>query len=136
MEKRNIVRNQKGFTLIEIIAVLVIMGVLAAVAVPKYFELTTNAEAASINAAGAEIQARINQSFADQLLANNGDCSVAALAIAYADCLADLGDFTAVASSGTLAEGATMVVTITSTGSGYSADYDLTIPTCGASSSS
>jgi len=28
-------RNQKGFTLIEIIAVLVILGILAAVAVPK-----------------------------------------------------------------------------------------------------
>ena len=32
-------RNQKGFTLIEIIAVLVILGVLAAVAIPKYQDL-------------------------------------------------------------------------------------------------
>ncbi|MBW2630457.1 MAG: prepilin-type N-terminal cleavage/methylation domain-containing protein [Deltaproteobacteria bacterium] len=36
-------RNQKGFTLIEIIAVLIILGILAAVAVPKFLSLTSDA---------------------------------------------------------------------------------------------
>ena len=36
-------RNEKGFTLIEIIAVLVILGILAAVAVPKYLSLVDQA---------------------------------------------------------------------------------------------
>ena len=31
--------GQKGFTLIEIVMVLVLLGILAAVAVPKYFDL-------------------------------------------------------------------------------------------------
>ena len=36
-------KNQKGFTLIEIIAVLVILGILSAVAVPKYFDMQAEA---------------------------------------------------------------------------------------------
>jgi len=42
------INNQKGFTLIELVVVMVILALLAAVAVPKFMDLQKQAEAASV----------------------------------------------------------------------------------------
>lgn len=68
MKKKRLLRNEEGFTLIEIIAVLVILGILAAVAVPKYFDLQTKAREKAIYTALSELKVRVNQHFASQLL--------------------------------------------------------------------
>lgn len=47
---RSGIRDQHGFTLIEIIMVIVLLGIIAAIAIPKYIDLRT--EAANATASG------------------------------------------------------------------------------------
>jgi len=64
-------KNNKGFTLIELIMVTIILGILAAVAIPRYMTTVTKAESAAEDAVISGILAGL-ETYATEQLMDNG----------------------------------------------------------------
>lgn len=61
--------TQKGFTLIELVVVIVILGILAATAAPKFIDLTGDAKGATIKAVRGSVESATTMVHAKALVA-------------------------------------------------------------------
>jgi len=71
MDRKKIVRNQQGFTLIEIIAVLVLLGILAAVAVPKFLDMQGDSKKKAVEGALAAGSSNATMAYSKFLMTNS-----------------------------------------------------------------
>jgi type IV pilus assembly protein PilE len=76
--KRKLCHQQAGFTLIELMIVVAVIGILAAIAIPNYSDYIKRGKAAEANSNLATLRVKMEQYFQDNRTYIGGTCTLSA----------------------------------------------------------
>lgn len=117
---------QKGFTLLELMMVVAIIGILASIAVPSYTDYINRARATEATSVLADMRIRMEQYFQDNRTYANGPCAAPA---------GTTTTFFAFDCNGVAAAALTTSYTLKASGAGAMAGYTYTVDEANTKSS-